>query len=80
MLQAVCSAHAAYKNRGKKRNDAIFISAEFQSKSESMALRDTGFYNSMHSGINIGGAVGDTEIDISRGNHALFRVFDNPER
>ena len=78
MQRAECSAHAAYKKRGKKRNETIFVSQEFEIQSESMALGDAGFYPPLRVGIAVNLRAGGAGLaDPSRAD-AVFRVFNRP--
>ena len=78
MQRAECSAHAAYKKRGEKRNETIFVSKEFESQSEPVALGDAGFYPPLRVGIAVDPCAGGAGLANPGSADAVFRVFDRP--
>ena len=78
MQRAEYSAHAAYKKRGEKRNETIFVSKEFEIQSESMALGDAGFYPRLRVGIAVDLRAGGAGLADPGSADAVFRVFDRP--
>ena len=63
---------------GNHNNETIFVSKEFESQSESVALGDAGFYPPLRVGIAVDPrARGAGLADPGRAD-AVFRVFDRP--